>query len=110
MIFVVAEHKDNKLKPITFELLVFAQRLSRDFGQPITAVVLGSGSEPLADELKTKKVDRVVIAEHPDLAEYNPDSYLAVLKSILGQGQPFLVLTGHTTQGMDFAPRLAVSL
>jgi hypothetical protein len=26
MIFVVAEHKDNKLKPITSELLVFGQR------------------------------------------------------------------------------------
>ena len=38
MIFVIAEHKDNKLKPITSELLVFAQRAGRDFGQPITAV------------------------------------------------------------------------
>ena len=28
MILVVAEHKDNKLKPITSELLVFAQRLA----------------------------------------------------------------------------------
>src|SRR5260370_13295121 len=110
MIFVVAEHKDNKLKPITFELLVFAQRLSRDFGQPITAVVLGSSAEPLADELKVKKGDRVVIAEHPDLAEYNPDSYVAVLKSILDQEKPFVVLIGHPTQGMDFAPRLAASL
>jgi electron transfer flavoprotein alpha subunit len=110
MIFVVAEHKDNKLKPITFELLVFAQRLSHDFGQPVTAVVLGSSTESLADELKTKKVNRVMIAEHPDLAEYNPDSYVAVLKSILDQDKPFVVLIGHTTQGMDFAPRLAASL
>jgi len=49
MIFVVAEHKDARLKPITFELLVFAQRLSRDFGQPITALVLGSDTGPLVD-------------------------------------------------------------
>jgi electron transfer flavoprotein alpha subunit len=110
MIFVVAEHKDNKLKPITFELLVFAQRLGRDFGLPITAVVLGSSAEPFADELRTKKVDRVLIAEHPDLVEYNPDSYVGVLKSILDREKPFVVLMGHTTQGMDFAPRLAASL
>ena len=50
MIFVIAEQKDNKLKPITFELLVFAQRLSRDFNQPVTAVVLGARVEPLADD------------------------------------------------------------
>ena len=47
MIFVVAEHKDNKLKPITSELLVFAQRVGRDFSQPVTAVVLGAGVEAL---------------------------------------------------------------
>ena len=55
MIFVVAEHKDNKLKPITSELLVFAQRLGRDFGQPVTAVVLGSGIATLADELRHER-------------------------------------------------------
>src|SRR5438876_9419588 len=110
MIFVIAEHKDKKLKPITSELLVFAQRLSRDFNQPVTAVVLGAGVEALADELKTKKIDRVMVADHPDLAEYTPDSYVGVLKPLLEQEKPFAVLIGHTTQGMDFAPRLAVSM
>lgn len=110
MIFVVAEHKDNKLKPITSELLVFAQRMGRDFSQPVTAVVLGSGTAGLADELKSKKIDRVITAEHASLAEYNPDSYVEVLKAILGNEKPYAVLIGHTTQGMDFAPRLAVGL
>src|SRR5262245_49198027 len=110
MIFVVAEHKDNKLKPITSELLVFAQRLGRDFGQPVTAVVLGSGIGALADELKTKKIDRVITADHESLADYSPDAYGEVLKDILGKEKPFAVLIGHTTQGMDFAPRLAVAL
>ena len=104
MIFVIAEHKDNKLKSITSELLVFAQRLRKDFEQPITAVVLGSNAGALADDLKTKKIDRVILAEHADLAEYSPDAYVGVLKSIIEQEKPFVVLMGHTTQGMDFAP------
>src|SRR6266542_2501419 len=102
MIFVIAEHKDNKLKPITSELLVFAQRVGRDFNQPITAIVLGSGIAALADELKQKKIDRVIAIEHELLAEYNPDSYGEALKEIIDREKPFLVLTGHTTQGMDF--------
>jgi electron transfer flavoprotein alpha subunit len=32
------------------------------------------------------------------------------LKSVLEQEKPFVVLIGHTTQGMDFAPRLAASM
>ena len=110
MIFVIAEHKDNRLKPITSELLVFAQCIGRDFGQPITAVVLGSSTTALADELRTKKIDRVITAEDAELAEYSPDAYVQVLKSLFEKEKAFLVLTGHTTQGMDFAPRLSVAL
>src|SRR2546426_1963185 len=109
MIFVIAEHKDNKLKPITSELIVFAQRVSRDFGQPITAVVLGSNTAALADELKAKKIDRGITAEHEQLAEYKPHPYVETLKAIIKNEKTFLVLMGHTTQGMDFAPRLAVA-
>jgi electron transfer flavoprotein alpha subunit len=110
MIFVIAEHKDNKLKPITSELLVFAQRAARDFGQPVTAVLLGSGISTLAGELKSKKIDRVIAADDSSLADYNPDVYVEVLKSILQNDKPFLILIGHTTQGLDFAPRLSVAL
>lgn len=110
MIFVITEHRDNKFKPITSELLVFAQRVSRDFGQPVAAVVLGSGTAPLVDELKTKKIDRVVHVDDPQLGEYRPDAYVETLRSLIEKEKPFLVLIGHTTQGMDFAPRLAVAL
>jgi len=110
MILVIAEHKDNKLKPITSELLAFAQHVQRDFGKPITAVVLGSGIGAVVDDLKAKKIDRVLAADHELLSEYNPDSYVEVLKAIIEKEKPFLVLIGHTTQGMDFAPRLAVAL
>jgi electron transfer flavoprotein alpha subunit len=110
MIFVIAEHKDNKLKPITAELLVFAQRVGREFDQPVTAVVLGSDTAALADELKSKKINRVVTMEDPQLAGYNPDTYVEALKALFEKEKPFLVLIGHTTQGMDFAPRLSVSM
>jgi electron transfer flavoprotein alpha subunit len=110
MIFVIAEHKDNKLKPITAELLVFAQRVGREFDQPVTAVVLGSNTAALADELKSKKIARVVTIEDPQLADYNPDTYVEALKALIEKEKPFLVLIGHTTQGMDFAPRLSVSM
>ena len=110
MIFVIAEHKDNKLKPITNEVLVCAQRLAREFGQQVTAVVLGASTATVAAELRTKKIDRVLTAEHADLAEYSPDTYVSVVKGLLEGEKPFLVLAGHTTQGYDFLPRLAVAL
>ena len=96
MIFVIAEHRDSKLKPITSEMLVFAQRVGRDFGQPITMVILGTDTAGLADQLKGKKIDRVITVEHEQLANYNPDSYVEVLKELIQKEKPLLVLIGHT--------------
>jgi electron transfer flavoprotein alpha subunit len=110
MILLVAEHKDSKLKPITGELVVFAQRLARDFNQPIAAVLLGSNIDSMAEELKSRKIDRVIAVSHEVLADYSPHSYISALKSVIEREKPFIVLAGHTTQGMDFAPRLAASL
>jgi electron transfer flavoprotein alpha subunit len=110
MILVIAEHNESKFKPITSELLVFAQKVGRDLGQPVTAVVLGRNTANLVAELQKKKIDRVIQAEHEQLGDYNPDIYVQVLKEIIAQQNPFLVLIGHTTQGMDFAPRLSAAL
>jgi electron transfer flavoprotein alpha subunit len=110
MIFVIAEHKDGKLRSITNELLVFAQRAGKEFNQPVAAVVVGNNVDAIADELKGKKIDRVILAEHANLTEYDPGSYVTVLREIISSQKPFLIITGHTTQGYDFAPRLAVAL
>ena len=55
MIFVLTEHREGKLKPITNELLVFAQRVAREFAQPVTTVVQGDNLSAITDELKTKR-------------------------------------------------------
>ncbi len=110
MIFVIAEHNNGRPKPITNELLVAAQRVSREFGQPVTAIVLGENTAAVADDLKSRKIDRVIRIDDPNLAQYSPDTYVTALNGLLADEKPFLVIAGHTTQGYDFAPRLAVKL
>ena len=110
MILIVTEHQDSKFKPITSELIVFAQRLGRDLEQPVTAVVMGSGVGDLAAGLGDRKLDRIITIEDEKLADYNPDGYVAALRQLIEKETPFLVLTGHTTVGYDFLPRLAAGL
>src|SRR5688500_255093 len=110
MIFVIADHKDNRLKPITNELIVFAQKVAKDFNQPVAAVVMASSAGSIADELKTRKIDRVITVEDPALAEYDAETYVRVLSKVFEGNEPFLVVAGHTTQGVDFMPRLAAVL
>jgi electron transfer flavoprotein alpha subunit len=109
MILVIAEHQDGKLRANTNELVVFGQRAGRDLGKPVVVVVPGGGSVDM-ESLKTAKIDRVLNLEAAELNAYDPRLYVQALKSLVESEAPALVVAGHTTQGMDFMPRLAVAL
>ena len=105
MILVVAEHREGSLSTSTREAIVFAQRASRDLGVGVQVVVIGSGVD--LGSINTLKIERIVTVE---ASGYDPDVYVHALKSIAAQLNPVLIVSGHTTQGIDFMPRLAVAL
>ena len=109
MILVITEHREGKFTAHSTELIVFAQRAGRDLGMPVHALVLGSAGLDL-DGLKTAKIDRIVTVDEPQLTAYDPDFYLPAIKAILDRQSSSLIVGGHTTQGMDFMPRLAALL
>jgi len=108
MILVIAEHRDGVLATTTREAVVFAQRAGRDLAAGVNVVVVGSGVD--LSPLQTAKIDRITTVNAPDGIAYDPDFYVQALKSIAAQHSPTLIVSGHTTQGMDFMPRLAVAL
>ena len=109
MILVITEHRDGKFTANSGELIVFAQRAGRDLGVPVHAAVLGSGGVDLSP-LKAAKIDRILTIDDTRLAAYDPDLYMAAIKAIIARQSPSLIVAGHTTQGMDYMPRLAVAL
>jgi len=110
MILVVIEHTGEALKPSTGELLAFARRVGQDFGLPVAAVVLGSGTSKVVEQLQAQKVDRILTVDDAALGEYGPEKYVHALKSIIDSQKPSIVATAHSARGMDFMPRLAVAL
>lgn len=110
MILVIAEHQDNKLKPVTLELLVFAQRFGADLGMPAGVLVAGADTAPVVDQLRTFQLDRILVVQHPDLSEDNAEGYRAAVLEAVGKESPYLVAAPHTTRAMDFMPRVAVAL
>lgn len=109
MILVITEHRDGRLTPSTNDLIVFAQRAGRDLGMPVCAAVLGSAGVAL-DALKATKIDRLITVDDAQWSGYDPDIYVHVIKAINQRYNPALIVAAHTTQGMDFMPRLAVAL
>src|SRR5436190_20946444 len=111
MILAVIEHSGahagNRISPNTNELIAFAQRVGKESGFPVAAAVFGFNTASIVDELKSRKLDRILVVDDPVLAEYSPDSYSFVLRELVSAEQPKLVATMHSARGVDFMPRVA---
>jgi electron transfer flavoprotein alpha subunit len=82
------------------------RRLADKIGGRLHAVVMGHGLEALATEL-TRFADEVILANQPELAMYQPETYLATLTEIFRELSPRAVLLSNDTYSQELAPRLA---
>ncbi|UCF92028.1 MAG: electron transfer flavoprotein subunit alpha/FixB family protein [Desulfobacterales bacterium] len=109
-IVVVAEHFEGRLQPVTYELLAWAAVLQRARPAAMKVVILGDAIEALATEIaQTGGVD-VIGLQVADLPGYNGEIYRNLLPEVLADLRPAYVCIAHTSQGLDFAPALAVAL
>jgi len=106
-IFVIAEHRNGKIRDITFEMLQKAGALAQELSCQVAAVLLEGPDGTFAETL-SKWADRVLVFEDERLKTYNSDLYTGLLAALVQEEKPFLTLMGHTSWGMDYAPALAV--
>lgn len=108
-IFVLVEHRQGKIRDITYEMLAVGEKLASQQGISSTAVLLGHNVKNFAEELAAK-APKVLVVEDAQLENFNSILYQKVLSSLIAKYQPFLTLIGHTAFGMDLAPSLSVEL
>ncbi len=109
-IYVLLDHGQGQIRNASWETLTLGQKIAQETGQSLHAVVLGQEVESLAQEAAGKKVDSVIAAQDPKLADYDPDVSKAALSAILKADEPQLLLMAHSYQNIDFAPKLAAGL
>ncbi|MEM1585823.1 MAG: electron transfer flavoprotein subunit alpha/FixB family protein [Candidatus Bathyarchaeia archaeon] len=108
-ILVLAEHRQGQLRDITFEMLTKARELSSKNNAETVSIILGKEVKNFASVL-AEYSDRVLIVEDPRLEHFNSDLYQAALSQIIKERKPLLTIIGHTSYGVELAPRLAASL
>ncbi len=106
-IYVVIEHLRGQVAEISYTMLAAARAMAGGSGGQVVGILLGKDTQKLADTLAA---DRVLYVDHPALAEFNPDAYLAVLARLIGEKEPRVVFLGSTTIGSDIAGGLSVRL
>ena len=109
-VLVFAEITDGKLGAIAAEALGGGRKLANDLGQELGAVLIGNGIDSLAQEAIAIGADKVYVADDAALANYQTDTYVAMMDKVSRQVTPAIILLGQTSYGRDLAPRLAFRL
>lgn len=108
-IFVLAEHRQGQIRDVTYEMLTKGRELAEKSGAELTAVLLGEGVKDHAKSL-SECATNVLLVEDSKLKNYNSEAYQKVLSDLIKEHKPLLTLMGHTSMGIDLAPRLSVMM
>lgn len=106
-ILVLAEHRQGELRDVSFEMLAVAPAIAKDMGGEAVVLLVGSGMDDLAKKMAGYGV-KVLVVDDPNFENFNAEKYQKVLSALIDDLKPAVLMTGHTAQGVDFMPALAV--
>ena len=102
-IYVFAEQRDGNVQKVALELIGKGRELAADLDQDVIAVLLGSNIKEKADQLIAGGADKVIVIDHPVLAEYTTEPYAKAITAVIREKDPEIVLVGATAIGRDLA-------
>jgi len=108
-IWVLIEHRRGEVREINYEMLGKGRLVAEKLNQELCAVILASDAKAHVEKIK-KYASTILIIEDKQLEQYNALSYQAVLSALATEKLPSLLLIGHTSYGMELAPRLSAAL
>ncbi len=109
-VWVFAEQHGGKLEDTPLELLGKGRELAEELGVKLAAVLMGENVKELAKKLVRYGAQKVYLAEHKLLKDYQTNSYARVIYELIHKYEPQIVLYGATVTGRDLAPRIASAI
>ncbi|HOK49325.1 MAG TPA: FAD-binding protein [Sedimentibacter sp.] len=108
--WVFAEQRYGKLKPVSLELLGKARELAARLNAKVTSVLFGHGIGFLARDLIAYGADQVLMMDEEWLGDSNDRIYGELMTDLVKEHKPEIVLVGATSKGRSLAPYISSSL
>lgn len=105
-ILVIAEHRQQALRPVTFELIAAAQELKQSADDKVLVAVIGSEAASYAPALSVQGVDEIITVQAAT-SEFDPDIYTAAVEALIASKSPTVVLLAHSVDSLGYAATLA---
>ena len=109
-IWVFIEQEEGTIAEVSLELLAKGQELARTLGGQVCGLLCGYEVGSLAEAVIHHGADRVLLADHPELAIYRTLPYARVTSDLVRERKPYIFLFGASPIGRDLAPRVASSI
>ncbi|MBI4874289.1 MAG: electron transfer flavoprotein subunit alpha/FixB family protein [Acidobacteria bacterium] len=107
-VWVLAEVWRGEVTEITYEALALGRDLAGQMGVPLEAVLLGRDGKTLAASLGA--ASRVLVADHPALADAAPEPYAEALAQLARRECPAAILTPLTNVSLGIGTLAAAKL
>ncbi len=109
-LMVFAEQRENRIHPVSYQLLGKGTEIADKLGVEVSSVLLGDQMEEKANELIYYGADKVFLYDHPALKEFDLLNYKHNLVKLIREVKPEIFLLGATRLGRSLGPRVAVAL
>jgi electron transfer flavoprotein alpha subunit len=107
-ILVIAEQRRGELRPVSLELVTAAQALRRD-DDGVAVALLAPDPALQVSALKVAGVDEIIMVQTA-AAEFDPDTFEAIVGALISARSPSLVLVAHSVDSFGYAAALAAKL
>ncbi len=107
-LLIMAELEDNNLKPVTFDLVAAALKMTGGATRSILMAVTGTSPDAAASEAASRTgIDVLAVTV---TASITSDIRKQAAAFVAGEFAPSYILCPHSAEGTDYAPALAVRL
>ncbi|MDI6797942.1 MAG: electron transfer flavoprotein subunit alpha/FixB family protein [Desulfatibacillaceae bacterium] len=109
-ILVFAQTRGGRFTVVTSQALSLARQLSDKSGASVVCAILGEAPEDAKAFASTWGADKLLVAAHPGLANYEAQAYANAAGQIALKIAPEIIILGATADGRDVAARLCARL
>lgn len=109
-VWVLGDYRNYFQNRVTLQLISKGKALAQKLNTKVSVIVLGEQVHQYAMEYVAHGADVIIVAEHPELREYQVETYTALLARWVEDFKPEVFLAGATSFGRELFPRLAKRL
>ncbi len=109
-VWAVTEASVDELRRVSLELLGGGARVAGRVQGHVVGVLIGALQMRHAPALARFGADQILLLEGPGLDEYAAEPYASALVEAIARRRPWAVLFPATSNGRDYAPRVAARL